>query len=246
MQRTAKSLSLAAMSLALGACATGMVDDTADPYEGFNRQMYGFNEGLDRAVLEPAARGYRAVTNEPVRKGVSNFVGNLGEPVVFANEILQFKVGGAAETLGRFVVNSTVGIVGIFDPATPMGLEKSREDFGQTLGYWGMASGPYLVLPVIGASSPRDAFGLGVDAVANPLNYAEFDGDTATRIGTSAMGGLSAREDALETVEDVRDTRLDPYTTLRRFHVRNRAAQIGNRDFVPNEIQEVPDYELDF
>lgn len=234
------------MTLALGACATGMVDDTADPYEGFNRQMYGFNEGLDRVVLEPAARGYRAVTNEPVRKGVSNFVGNLGEPVVFANEVLQFKIGGAAETLGRFVVNSTVGIVGIFDPATSMGLEKSREDFGQTLGYWGMASGPYLVLPVIGPSSPRDAFGLGVDALANPLNYAEFDGDTATRIGTSALGGLAAREEALETVDDVRETRLDPYTTLRRFHVRNRAAQIGNREFVPSEIEEVPDYELDF
>lgn len=246
MQPIATSFSIAAMTLALGACATGMVDDTADPWEGFNRQMYGFNEGLDRTVLEPAARGYRAVTNEPVRQGVSNFVGNLGEPVVFANQVLQGKIPGAAETFGRFVVNSTVGIVGIFDPATPMGLDEANEDFGQTLGYWGMASGPYLVLPIIGPSSPRDAFGLGVDVAANPLNYTEFDGDTEFRIGTSVLGGLSAREDALETVDDVRDTRLDPYTTLRRFHVRNRAAQIGNREFVPNEIQEVPDYELDF
>ncbi len=234
------------MSLALGACATGMVDDSADPFEDFNRQMFGFNEGLDQAVLEPAARGYRAVTNEPVRQGVSNFVGNLGEPVVFANELLQFKVGGAAETFGRFVVNSTVGLVGIFDPATSMGLEASNEDFGQTLGYWGMASGPYLVLPVIGPSSPRDAFGMGVDAAANPLTTAEFEGDTETRIGVGILAGLSAREGALETVDDVRGTRLDPYTTLRRFHVRNRAAQVGNREFVPSDIQEVPDYELDF
>ena len=246
MQPIATIFSIAAMTLSLGARATGIIDDTADPWEGFNRQMYGFNEGLDRTVLEPASRGYRAVTNEPVRQGVSNFVGNLGEPVVFANQVLQGKIPGAAETFGRFVVNSTVGIVGIFDPATPMGLDEANEDFGQTLGYWGMASGPYLVLPIIGPSSPRDAFGLGVDVAANPLNYTEVGGDTEFRIGTSVLGGLSAREDALETVDDVRDTRLDPYTTLRRFHVRNRAAQIGNREFVPNEIQEVPDYELDF
>jgi len=239
-------LSFAAATLALGACASGMVDDSSDPYEGFNRQMYAFNDGLDRSVIEPAARGYRAVTNEPVRQGVTNFTRNLGEPVIFANEVLQGKIPGAAGTAGRFVVNTTLGIVGIFDPATSIGLTRSDEDFGQTLGFWGMASGPYLVLPVIGASSPRDAFGLGVDMAANPLNYAEFDGDTATRVGTSVLGGLSAREGALETVEDVRDTRLDPYTTLRRFHVRNRAAQIGNREFAPNEIQEVPDYELDF
>lgn len=239
-------LSVSALALTLGACATGAIDDSSDPFESFNRQMYALNDDLDRAILEPAAKGYRAITNEPVRDGVSNFVGNLGEPVTFANEVLQGKLGGASSTAGRFVVNTTVGIAGIFDPATSMGLEKSDEDFGQTLGTWGVSSGPYLVLPVIGSTNPRDLAGLGVDMALNPLNTAEFDGDTETRVATGVLNGLSAREGVLETAEDVRASRLDPYTTVRRFYVRDRASKIGNREIAPNEIQEVPDYELDF
>lgn len=235
---------LLASVLAAG-CVTNP-DNPDDPYEDFNRQMYGFNDGIDRAVLEPAARGYRSVTNEPVRGVVRNFLRNLGEPVTFANEVLQGNAPDAAATVGRFVINTTVGVVGIFNPAQAIGIERTDEDFGQTLGVWGVQPGPYLVLPLLGSSSPRDLFGRGVDGALNPINYAEFEGDDAFRIGTAIAGGLSGREGAIETIDDVRATQVDPYTTLRRFYVRNRAALVGNSAAPPNETEKVPDYELDF
>jgi phospholipid-binding lipoprotein MlaA len=244
----ALTLPLSALALGLAGCASAYPPEAAeaDPFEGFNRSMYAFNDGLDQAVLEPAARGYRAVTNEPVRAGVRNFVQNLGEPVTFANEVLQGKLPRSAATVGRFAINTTVGVAGIFDPAAAIGIPRTNEDFGQTLGVWGIAGGPYLVLPLLGPSNPRDLFGVGVDAALNPLNYAQFEGDTETRIGLGVMAGLSGREGAIETVDDIRATQLDPYTTVRRFYVRNRAAEIGNPSDAPEETEELPDYELDF
>lgn len=235
---------LLASVLAAG-CATNPANPE-DPYEDFNRQMYGFNDSVDRAVFEPAARGYRAVTNQPVRGGVRNFLDNLGEPITFANEVLQGKVPDAAATVGRFVINTTVGVVGIFNPAEAIGIERTEEDFGQTLGAWGVKPGPYLVLPLVGSSSPRDAFGWGVDRAFNPFTYAEFEGDDAFTVGRIVVGAVSGREGAIETIDDVRATQLDPYTTLRRFYVRNRAALVGNSAVQPNETEKVPDYELDF
>lgn len=231
-------------AFALTACAT-VTPENQDPYENFNRSMFAFNDGLDQAVIEPVARGYRAVTNEPIRGGVANFVNNLGEPITFANEVLQGKVGTAAGTVGRFVINTTIGIAGIFDPAGAMGIERTDEDFGQTLGVWGVGPGPYLVLPLIGSTSPRDLFGLGADYAINPINYAEFDNDDEVRIGLGALGGLVAREDAIEAIDGIRD-QVDPYTTVRRFYVRNRAALIGNSEPSLNATEKVPEYELDF
>jgi len=240
---------VAGLAVTLAGCATGPANPDADPFEPFNRKMYAFNDGLDRAVLEPAAKGYRAVTNEPVRQGVSNFVSNLREPVTFANEVLQGRPVAAVGTLGRFVINTTLGIGGVFNPAEAVGIERNREDFGQTLGVWGVASGPYLVLPFINSTSPRDLGGTAVDALLNPINYADYDGSTAVNVGTRVLGVLSAREQAIETIKDVRDTQLDPYTTLRRFYIQNRDQQIG-RQWPPqelqNEIEEVPEYELEF
>lgn len=232
-------------AFALSACATVTPENAEDPYEDFNRSMYAFNDGLDKAVLEPVAKGYRAVTNEPIRGGVSNFLDNLGEPVTFANEVLQGKVGNAAGTVGRFVINTTVGIVGIFDPAGAMGIERTDEDFGQTLGVWGVKPGPYLVLPLMGSTNPRDLFGFGFDVAADPLNYLEFDGDSTARVMVPVAKGVSGRESAIETVESVR-SQVDPYTTVRRFYVRNRAALTGNSEPASNEIEKLPDYELDF
>ncbi len=232
-------------AFALSACVTVTPENADDPYEDFNRSMYTFNDGLDKAVIEPVAKGYRAVTNEPIRGGVSNFFGNLGEPVTFANEVLQGKVSNAAGTVGRFIVNSTVGLAGIFNPASAMGIARTEEDFGQTLGVWGVGTGPYLVLPLLGSTNPRDLFGFGADRALNPLNYAQFDNDDETRIGLAIVGGISGRAGAIETVESVR-SQVDPYTTVRRFYVRNRAALIGNSEPASNEIEKVPDYELDF
>lgn len=232
-------------AFALSACVTVTPDNAEDPYEDFNRSMYAFNDGLDKAVVEPVARGYRAVTNEPIRGGVINFVNNLGEPITFANEVLQGKVGNAAGTVGRFVINTTVGIAGIFDPAGAMGIQRTDEDFGQTLGVWGVGSGPYLVLPFLGSTNPRDLFGLGADFAMNPINHAEFENDDEVRLGLGALGALAAREDAIEAIDGIRD-QVDPYTTVRRFYVRNRAALIGNSEPLSNETEKVPEYELDF
>ncbi len=138
----------------------------SDPFEGFNRRMYYFNAKADEYVLLPVVEGYQAVTPDFVETGISNFFSNIGEIPTFINSVLQFKLGVAAETLGRFAVNSTIGVAGLFDVATPVGLDKQNEDFGQTLGLWGVDSGAYLVLPFLGPSSVRDAIGSGVDLVA--------------------------------------------------------------------------------
>jgi phospholipid-binding lipoprotein MlaA len=134
----------------------------------------------------------------------------------------------------------------VFNPAGAIGIERTREDFGQTLGAWGVPAGPYLVMPFLGSTSPRDLVGFGVSRAMDPLNYAEFDGDVETRIGTGILAGLSGRERAIETIDDVRATQVDPYTTLRRFYVRNRASEVGNQAPQSEDTPKVPDYELDF
>ena len=142
-------VTMLAASVLLGGCVTITPENAEDPYEDFNRSMYAFNDGLDRSIVEPVAKGYRAVTNEPIRGGVNNFLDNLGEPVTFANEVLQGKIANAAGTVGRFVINTTIGIVGIFNPAEAMGIKRTDEDFGQTLGVWGVPA----ALPIFPCSS---------------------------------------------------------------------------------------------
>jgi len=137
-----------------------------DPWEGFNRRMYYFNAKADEHVLLPIVAAYKAVTPNIVEKGISNFFSNIGEFPVFINSILQAKPSVAIETLARFAVNSTVGVFGFFDVATPIGLDEQNEDFGQTLGVWGLDSGPYLVLPLLGPSSLRDVSGSAIDMFA--------------------------------------------------------------------------------
>src|SRR5699024_9221989 len=134
-----------------------------DPWTGFNRRMYQFNAWFDDVLLLPIVRGYRAVTPKPVRKGVGNFFSNLGEITTFANAALQLKPEATLTTLSLFVINTTLGIGGLFDPASRLGLQQYHEDFGQTLGHYGVNSGPYLVLPFLGPSTLRDSFGLGAD-----------------------------------------------------------------------------------
>jgi len=239
------SCSAAALSaLVTAGCAT-VTAENPDPYEGFNRDMFAFNEGLDRVVIEPVAYGYRAVTNEPIREGVGNFASNLGEPLTFVNHLLQGKLPDAGATFGRFVVNTTVGIAGVFDPASRLGMQRTIEDFGQTLGVWGVDSGPFLVLPFLGPTTPRDIVGKGGDAALNPLNYPEFQNDDAIRLGIMALGGVNARESVIETIDELR-SQVDPYTTLRRLYGRTRAADMGIPYDEPNEAPELTDDELDF
>lgn len=134
-----------------------------DPWEPMNRGIYNFNARFDRAIFLPTIKGYRAITPDIVEQGVSNFFSNLGEINNLVNNLLQLRVKSSAITLWRFVVNSTVGVAGLWDPAEKFGMYQQKEDFGQTLGYWGVGSGPYLVMPFLGPSSLRDAAGMGVD-----------------------------------------------------------------------------------
>jgi len=230
-------------AITLPGCASG--PNPEDPYEDFNRQMFAFNDGLDKAVIEPVAYGYRAVTNEPIREGVGNFTDNLNEPLTFVNHVLQGQIPDAGATFSRFIVNTTVGIAGVFDPAAAMGIYRTKEDFGQTLGKWGVQPGPYLVLPLLGSSNPRDLFGKGGDIALNPLNYPEFESDDEIRMGIAVLGGINAREGATEAINEVRN-QIDPYTTVRRFYDRSRAQDIANAPIQPEETGKVPESELDF
>lgn len=231
-------------AMALSGCLTAG-PNPGDPYEDFNRQIFAFNDGVDRAVIKPVAQGYRAVTNEPIREGVGNFSANLGEPLTAVNHVLQGKIQDAGATVGRFLINSTVGIAGIFDPASAMGVGRTKEDFGQTLGSWGVASGPFLVLPLIGPTNPRDLTGMGGDLALNPLNHPEFDNDDAIRAGTFVLWGIDAREGALEATDEL-DQQIDPYTTVRRLYGRTRAADIGMPLEELNDASDLTDDELEF
>lgn len=211
-----------------------------DPFEKFNRAMYSFNEVVDKYALEPVARGYRAVTPEPVREGVGNVLHNLKAPVTFANDVLQAAPARAGTTVARFGINTTLGVAGIFDVASTMGLEKHNEDFGQTLGRWGVGSGPYLVLPLLGPSSVRDAAGGVVDVGLNPLTYAEFDGDDTFRVTRTAIGVIDGREGALDAVDSLRATSIDPYVSVRTTYSILREAAVRNGQ---SNVQDLPEFE---
>ncbi len=168
-----------ALPLILGGCATlghGQSSDSADgsaydPLESYNRAIFKFNDQFDRFVLKPAAQGYSYVLPQPVRNSVTRFFNNLLEPTVIVNDLLQGKLERTASDTGRFVVNSTVGVVGLFDPARRLGLRPHEADFGMTLGVWGAPPGPYIVWPILGPSDLRDSFGLIADYYTYPVNY---------------------------------------------------------------------------
>ena len=220
--------------------AAGAQEAQSDPWEGFNRNMFVVHESVDQAVLEPVARGYRAITPRPVRHGVLNFLRNLRGPVIFANDVLQGEFGRAGTTAARFGVNTTIGIAGVFDPASRMGLERHDEDFGQTLAVWGVDSGPYIFVPLLGPTTVRDGAGRIVDVALDPLTWAEFDEVDEVRIGRTVLAGVAARELVLETVDDIRRDSPDPYVTIRSSYGLLRESAIQNG---PADVQDLPEFE---
>lgn len=197
--------------------------DEEDPLEGFNRAMFSFNETVDGLIVKPAAHVYNGVLPEPVNKGITNFFGNIGDVVVFANDLMQFKGEHAANDFGRILFNSTIGILGIFDVATHMGMKKRDEDFGQTLGHWGAGTGPYLVLPIFGPSSVRDGIGLVVDAYIDPIN--DID-DNSTRNAMIIVEAIDLRADLLSASKVFDEAALDRYLFIRDAYLQRRLNQV--------------------
>lgn len=210
------------MALLLGGCATA--GDPRDPLEPLNRGIYQFNDAVDKALLKPVASGYRTVVPEVVRTGVNNFFSNIGDILIAANNLLQLKVPEALSDVGRVAVNSTIGIFGLFDPATSMGLEKHNEDFGQTLGRWGVGSGPYLVLPLLGPSSVRDGMGRVVDAHYDPLINSMHDVEERNRV--LALRIIDARSRLLDAEKVLDEAALDPYAFVRDAYLQRRLSQV--------------------
>lgn len=171
----------------------GVMSAYTDPWEGFNRRMYYFNAKADEYVILPVVTGYQKITPDVVERSINNFFSNLDEISTFINSLLQFKLSVAGETLARFTLNSTVGLAGLFDVATQIGFVEQNEDFGQTLGYWGVDAGPYLVLPLLGPSSLRDATGLVFDNLVFQQAVDELGLDTDEELLMSLIDGIDAR-----------------------------------------------------
>ncbi|TWX70192.1 VacJ family lipoprotein [Colwellia sp. C1TZA3] len=171
----------------------GVLSAYSDPWEGFNRRMYYFNAKADEYVLLPIVTGYKQITPDVVETGLSNFFNNLAEISTFINSLLQFKLSVAGETLGRFAVNTTLGLAGLIDVATPIGLAAQDEDFGQTLGFWGVKAGPYLVLPLLGPSSLRDASGLVFDSLADQQVMDELGMKSEEELYLSLLNSIDVR-----------------------------------------------------
>jgi len=231
---------VAALTLGVAGDVFAQEATTRDPLEPFNRAMFSFNEVVDKYALEPAAKGYRAATPRRLREGVGNVLHNLRAPVTFANDVLQAQPKRAGTTFARFGINSTLGVVGVFDVASTFGLEKHSEDFGQTLGVWGVPSGPYLVLPILGPSTVRDSSGGLVDIAFNPITYTEFEGDEAFRITRTTLTILNGREAAIEAVQSLRETSIDPYVSIRTTYIILREASIRNGQ---TNVQDLPEFE---
>jgi phospholipid-binding lipoprotein MlaA len=199
-------------------------DDANDPLEPFNRTIYGWNQLFDLMLIGPASEVYGHLP-QPARTGVRNVLDNLKAPIIFANDLLQGEGDRAGVTLARFMINSTVGMAGLFDLATDFGYEKHYEDLGQTMAKWGVGEGPYLVLPLLGPSNPRDAVGTFVDGYANPFSLLA---PTDVTIGRAAADGIDTRYQYDPIIQDVQKNSLDPYVTYREAYRQRRAAEIAN------------------
>lgn len=225
----------------LTGCATPPPDDDPeavaefnemnDPLEPTNRVFFAFNDAVDTVILRPATAVYRHAIPEPGRHRISDVLGNLKSPYILANNILQGDGEGALITIGRFLLNSTFGVLGIMDVATPMGLEKREADLGETFAVWGIGEGPYLVLPLIGPSNPRDATGKVIGTVlADPLTWYFRHEDMEWAIYVHfAVSVLDTRNSVFEVIDDMKANSFDYYAAMRSMYRQNRTAKITNK-----------------
>lgn len=205
--------------------AVAAFNEANDPYEPFNRAMLDFNLALDKAILKPVAYVYKEGVPDPIQTNVTNFLANLRGPVIFANDLLQGEFERAGNTLLRFAMNSTIGILGINDFAAEAGIAKHTEDFGQTLATWEVEEGPYLVLPIFGPSNPRDGFGLLADSLMDPFTWLtpfEF------RLGRAGGQALDRRARNFDQLNDLEKNSLDFYAAIRSLYRQKRRDEIRN------------------
>ncbi|MEO1252213.1 MAG: VacJ family lipoprotein [Pseudomonadota bacterium] len=214
-----------------------------DPWEGFNRRIFAFNNAVDEVFLVPAAQLYRAVTFNKQRRGIRNFLDNLRTPQILLNDILQGEFKRARNTASRFVINSTVGFGGMGDPAERIGIAQHSEDFGQTLAVWGAPAGPYLVIPIFGPSTIRDGIGAAGGVAMDPAVWLRTDAAALFRYTRAGVTGVAVREPLIEPLEEIKANSLDQYASFRSFYLqaRKREIQNGRTDF--EDLPDIGDFD---
>ena len=229
--------------LGLSGCATvpanQMGGDPDDPYERFNRGSFDATLALDRAILRPVAIAYRSVLPEIIRDSIRNVLNNLDTPVILANDVLQGQANRAGITLARAGVNTTIGIGGLIDVAQRWGLPRHDEDFGQTLAVWGVDSGPYLFVPLLGPANPRDLVGTGVDFVFDPFTWWQFNGRYWVAAGRTTIDFVDLRARNIDTLDEVEKSSLDFYASVRSLYRQTRENEIRNG---ATEVQDLPEF----
>ncbi len=229
--------------LLLAGCATmgadGFAEDNNDPFEGANRVVFDVTLAVDRAVAKPVATAYRDVLPVEVRDMVRNFLNNLKSPVIFANDILQGEADRAGVTFVRAIVNTGIGLGGLFEVAEEWGYEGHSEDFGQTLAVWGVGEGPYLMIPLLGPSNPRDLVGRGIDSIFDPLSYVQWGDESYVPYVRAGVDIIDLRSRNIETLDDVERTSADFYGAARSLYRQSRENEINNG---MAEIEELPDF----
>lgn len=227
--KTLRGISVAFLGAWLTACSTvGDDKGTNDPYEATNRQIFAFDEKLDRNVLLPTAAFYVQVVPEPVRDSVHNFLANMDLPITFANDILQGETRRGAQTVGRFMINTTVGVGGLLDVASKAGVPPHTEDFGQTLAVWGVPEGPYLVLPFLGPDPPRDAAGQVVDYLFDPTTYLRYKQHIWWSAGREVVNVIDQRARNAAIVQGIERGSVDYYASVRSLYRQHRQSEISN------------------
>jgi phospholipid-binding lipoprotein MlaA len=232
---------LFAAPLALLLATPSYAQERSDPWEGMNRRFFAFQQGLDRLIIGPVARGLGKAPS-PLRRALRNVTRNLGEPTVAVNDLLQGRIGTAASTVGRFAINTIFGVGGVMDIAERGRIPHHDNDFGITLGRWGVGPGPYLFLPFVGPSTVRDGFGEGADIGLNPLTYVDYNGATTVGISTAVIQGLLDRIDAARDLATIQQTSIDPYATIRSGFLQDRQYKITGKSI---ELEPLPDFDTE-
>ena len=219
---------MAVMVACVAACASSATEqhEYDDPFEGYNRAMFSFNYQVDKYVIKPVAEGYRAVTTPFIRERISSVIDNLKEPVSAGNHLLQADPEASVKSLSRFVINSTLGLVGMFDVAEGWGLPKDKTTFNETFAKWCIPQGPFIVLPLMGPSTPRAATGMALDFVFDPVYWATYqDANVHDKAswGYAIAQGITAREAALDILDDLERNSVDFYATMRSAYLQNQS-----------------------